>query len=456
MEHTAKVTHVKPIPPPIPGERKHRRIRLISETSGPTQAAFIKDFKSITLGMSAGMGAGKTAGVVRKAVALAYQNPGAPKTHLFGVVAEPTLGMVQTTLIPAFEQFLAEQEIPHVLIGRSYGFDLTLPECCFTIMLVSAEKPNRLKGPSIVFFILDEAAQCKADAWRHGASRVRDARGKVLQRCAVGTPEGLGWFHERFATGAYSDTRLLIAPTAENAANLPPWYMKELQQNYDPAAFKAYALGQFVSMQAGAVFGDLFSRAAHTLDCPFDPYLPLVWGMDFNVDPMCAVLFQQQPDGTEVAVDEFIIANTHTEEFIRAMLAKYPLTRFPNQTIHPDATGTRRQTSAGSRTDVKLLRAAGYIVEYKRVENERDPINEVRRLLRAADGKIGLKVHRACSRTITMFESWAYKEGSVKTREEEYRGTTLAHVPHVADAVKYFAHSAHPITRPSLRVLPRR
>jgi hypothetical protein len=134
------------------------------------------------------------------------------------------------------------------------------------------------------------------------------------------------------------------------------------------------------------------------------------------------------------------------------MQERYPLDRWPDQTVCCDPSGKRRETSAGGRTDVSILREAGYEVRWSHVKSERDPINETRRMILDSHGRRRMRVADRCHKVIASLESWSYKPGSLTTMEEEYRNSENRwFVPHTADSVKYPMHTLFPIKRPGVR-----
>jgi len=90
-----------------------------------------------------------------------------------------------------------------------------------------------------------------------------------------------------------------------------------------------------------------------------DPRLPLFWSLDFNINPMCAVIGQR--DGEWVHVfDEIVLADSNTaaacEEFLKRAEPWFRQSHPPVQVdVYGDATGDARRSSA-SRTDWQLVR----------------------------------------------------------------------------------------------------
>lgn len=437
----------------------HRTIPFPTDLTSPAAALWFEDFTTPIVGLSGGYGSSKTYTACAKALVLAHVNHGQPgKAGVTRSMAtEPTHGTMKDAMIPTFEELLEKWGIPYELTGTNNGWNLWLPEVHHMILLRSAANPNNLKGKNLTHLVMDEAPVCSKDAWREASSRVRDPRAKCPQKLPVGTPDKmLGWFYELLATGDYKGTRLIYAPTEMNAQNLTQDYVSDMKEQYDPETYRIFAEGHFANAHHGSVFGDLFKRETHARDeVPIQPHLPLMWGMDFNVDPMVACAFQEI-GGDPVIVDELVLRNTHTQEFAHQMKRLWPHDRYREQRIYCDIGGGARKTSAGGQTDISILREAGFKVEFRSVSDEADAINEVRGLLLNTHRRIRLRVSSKCRHVITALEAWAYEEGSMRTKEKEYaRIPSLIHVPHMADAVKYLAHNRYPITRASARFLNR-
>ena len=422
--------------------------------TGPAAAAFYMDFKTRWMAMAGGYGSGKTYTGAAKMTVLAYVNHGQPGKGgvLRSLITQPTHGLIADNLIPTFDELLTLWGVPYEIVGTHNGWNLSLPEANHVLMLRSAKNPAHLKGPKVCAFWMDEAVHCSKMAFQVGDSRVRDVRARLMQTLATTTPEDLGWFYDRFGTGNFDKTRLVFAPTAENAQNLGDGYLDNLAMSYDPEAFRVFALGQFATMNHNAVYGDLFKRETHLTDDALRHGEPIFWCMDFNVDPMVACAIQER-DGMGVVVDELVLRHTHTQEFAQEMRRLWPQHQFPEQLIYCDPAGVQRRTSAGGMTDIRILRDAGFKVEYRTVTSDRDAINELRARLLDTRRRIRLRVSRRCHRVISTLEAFSYVEGSMKTKHDEYARTdSLRHVPHMADALKYYAHTRFPITRPEARI----
>ena len=71
-------------------------------------------------------------------------------------------------------------------------------------------------------------------------------------------------------------------------------------------------------------------------------------GMDFNLDPMSAVVCVREGQVLS-AVDEIVMYGSNTDEMADEIKQRYPNRRI---TVYPDPASKQRKTSAGGRTDL--------------------------------------------------------------------------------------------------------
>ena len=165
--------------------------------------------------------------------------------------------------------------------------------------------------------------------------------------------------------------------------------------------------------------------------------------MDFNVNPMTAVITQKIGDECHVS-DEIVMPNSNTFEMMEELVRRYP-----NQhgMVHPDPSGAARTTSAPlGETDLAIIRRSGWNVKthiqsYPVV----DRINSVNALLQNANGRPRLFIDRKCKHLIRSLESLAFKDGT--------------HVPdkssgfdHITDALGYLVVAVFPMVSHEVRI----
>lgn len=316
------------------------------------------------------------------------------------------------------------------------------------IELKGADNPDSLRGVGIHFLVVDEAQDIRAETWEMVLQpTLATTNGRVL---FIGTPKAFNWLYDKFNLGQRGinvlDERGRLVPNQWQSWQFPtitsPFIPKkeimERKRDMDPKSFRQEFEASFESM-SGRVYYP-FDRTVHVQDCPFNPRLPIHIGMDFNIDPMSAIVVQEQPNGEIWVVDEAVLYGSNVQETADELSRRY-FKQMGAITVYPDPAGNNRNHDRGE-TSLDILREAGFknILFKRKHPLVQDRINTVNRLLRTAEGSVILKVDRSCRKFIESLEQTIYKEG---TREvDKTRGTE-----HAADAFGYFADYRHPMRK---------
>ena len=219
---------------------------------------------------------------------------------------------------------------------------------------------------------------------------------------------------------------------------IPAFEIEAARRDMDEKSFKQEFEASFETM-SGRVYYP-FDRQEHVGTYPFNPQLPIWVGMDFNIDPMSAVIFQPQASGEIWAVDEIVLFGSNTEEVCKEIDKKY--WRSQGQiTVYPDPAGGARQHARGE-TDLDILREGGF----KKLKFRRkhpaiaDRVNAVNRMLRAADGSVKMRINHSAKHLINALEQTIYKKGSRDVDKD-------AGVEHSADAAGYCIELEYPVRK---------
>jgi hypothetical protein len=161
----------------------------------------------------------------------------------------------------------------------------------------------------------------------------------------------------------------------------------------------------------------------------------LLIGMDFNTDPMSAVIAIRKGN-TLTCIDEIVIYGSNTDEMAKEINYRYPHRQI---VIFPDPASRQRKTSAGGRTDLSILQNNGFSIKVKSKHDViRDRVNSVNSRLKAADGERHLFISSLCKQTIKSLERQTYKEGtSVPNKDDGY--------DHMNDALGYLVSYLFPV-----------
>lgn len=314
------------------------------------------------------------------------------------------------------------------------------------IELKGADKPDSLRGVGIDFLVIDEAQDIKEETWTLVLRpTLSTTGGRVI---FIGTPKSFNWLYDRYVDGQRGDT--YVDEKGKTVVNqwkswqfptitspfIPPSEIRQARRDMDPKSFRQEYEASFETM-SGRVYYP-FERKTHVGDYPFNPALPIKIGMDFNIDPMSAIVLQEQPNGEIWAVDEVVLFGSNTEETAEEIARRY--WRYMNQIVfYPDPAGNNRNHDRGE-SSLEILRQAGFNrIKFRRKHPlVQDRVNAVNRRLMTADGTIRMRVDRKCKNLIEALEQTIYKAGS---REVD---KTMG-VEHPADALGYFVEFEYPV-----------
>ena len=310
-----------------------------------------------------------------------------------------------------------------------------------TISLKGAEKPNNLRGRALDFVVLDEFADMRPEAWYEVIRpSLSDRLGSAL---FIGTPKGRNHFYDLYAKGLDgADDWQSFQYTTIQGGNVPQTEIEQAQQDLDERTFKQEYEAQFVNYSGIIYYG--FNREESVGKIEADHHTLHV-GMDFNLDPMSAVVCVRHHD-TLLAIDEVVMWGSNTDEMAQELRTRYPDKRV---IIYPDPASRQRKTSAGGRTDLSILQNAGFEVKAKtRHALVRDRINAVNSRLLSSDGQRKLLIDPKCKQTIESLERQTYKEGTSVPNKDGF--------DHMNDALGYLVEYLFPVRTERIVEQPRR
>jgi hypothetical protein len=308
-----------------------------------------------------------------------------------------------------------------------------------TISLKGAEDPDKLRGVSLSYAVIDEAAECKLESLWGEILRpaLADQQGGAL---FIGTPKGKSnpfynlyvnakdsankdWAAFQFTTieGGFVTAEEIVAARAD---------MSERQFNQEfMATFETYE-----NRVAWA-----FNRDIHIIDEPKQVNTSIIHvGMDFNINPAVATVSVQLDQDSLMVIDEIKIYGSNTDEMSSEIIRRYPRSKV---FVYPDPSGSRRQTSSGGMSDHLILQNAGFIVKAPRKHDPvRDRINAINARFRSAEGKVNLYIAKTAKYTIECLDKHQFKEGTmVPDKDSGY--------DHMFDALSYCVAFMYPIKK---------
>lgn len=365
-----------------------------------------------------GIGAGKTVGGVGRLLRNVYEwNPG----HT-GYVIAPTVPSLRNVIIPELEKWGVLQAADYNRTEKK----LTFPNGS-TVIFESADndrKIERLRGPSIAWFWMDEAATIDERAWDIMVGRLRD--GEHLNAFVTTTPKGENWIHTKFVN---PETRLGGAdvvrgvPTHENP-HLPDDYTEEIVEEYEGRFYEQEVLGEFVGFE-GLIY-PWFTEENLTSDPP-ESYDEVFYGVDWgHNNPAVCLAIVKASDEYHV-VDEWYERRCTVQDHSRAV--EDLVSEYGDGPIYCDPSEP---------ANIEQFRRDG--LPARKAENDVTPGIQL-----VASLSDDLRVSESCQNVRNEFNQYQYRDGGDSDNP-------LKQHDHAMDALRYalFSHSQGPtVTRRS-------
>ena len=381
----------------------------------------------------AGYGSGKTFAFCLKALAELGRNPS--KTIL---LAEPTFPMIRDVLQPTLEELLDKVGFSYRYKAGAMSYDVRWRNGGGKIIMRSAENWRRWAGLNLAGFGIDEAGSLKDDgAWKMGISRLRD--GYHLTGWTTTTPEGFNWHYHYWKDKPKEGYNIVHAKSTDNK-HLPKEFIDSLYENYDEKLILAYLEGQYVNLQHGQTYY-MFKREKNVKEeIKYNPRLPIKVAIDFNIDPLCAILFQQYEHGDKVRVfDEFKLRHTGGEDLMTQRMANAIKSKYKDCKVfycYPDPAG-KAQSTKSQFSDHDILRKAGFQLKVKnKAPSIIDSVNAVNNSMKVVG------IHPRCKGLIKDLEQVCNKDS---TREIDKSNKELTHF---SDAFRYAMDFELPVRKP--------
>ena len=162
-----------------------------------------------------------------------------------GLVIAPTFRMLRDATLRSLRQILGRM----IVDESKMQMNLTLSNGT-TIMLRSADTPDRLRGPNVGWVWLDEAAQMNADAWLIALGRLREQPSRAW---VTTTPQGENWVYDVAQLARDNPDYEVVHATTHSNPYLPPGFVQTLAQNYTSDYAAQEIEGQFLK-SGGAIF----------------------------------------------------------------------------------------------------------------------------------------------------------------------------------------------------------
>ena len=381
-------------------------------------------------GFSGPIGSGKSQALCQEAIRLSYLNAGRQ-----GLIGAPTYPMLRDATLTSFLEVMGANRIPYEL-NKSESV-LVMKDTGSRIYFRAVDDFERLRGTNLAWFGLDELTYTAEEAWLRLEGRLRDPRATRLCGYAVWTPKGFDWVYKRFIRNRIEGYEVVLARPYENRHVLDriPDFYDRLKGSYESKFFEQEVMGSYLNVQSGTVYQS-FDRSRNVQKTALDRALPLLWALDFNVDPMCSIVAQKSGGELQV-LDEIVLSRASTENACEEFHTRYA-NHQSGVVIYGDASGQRLQT-AGT-TDYQIIREFFRRNGYRNVRfkvpasnpSVRDRIGLVNAKLCSANGEVSLWLDPRCKGLVADLEEVTFKpDSTVIDKDKDPKRT------HLSDALGY-------------------
>ena len=301
------------------------------------------------------------------------------------------------------------------------------------ISIRSADNFDSMRGVGLNFAALDEFADMSPEVW---TEVIRPTLSNTLGHALfVGTPKGMNHFKDIFDMARIDpDNWAAYQYTTIDGGNVPASEIEAARRDLDERTFRQEYEASFETY-AGVIY---YAFGNHNIgDTPeVTEKDTLLIGLDFNVDPLSAVVALRRENHLHI-VQEIVISGATTHDLVAEIRRKYPRNRVE---VFPDASGAQRRTST-SDTDHIILKNAGYTLRVRGTNPAvLDRIAAVNSRLKSTTGGVHITVNKNCRKLIKGLGAQVYKEGTRVPDKD-------SGLDHLNDAFGYMINWMWPIRR---------
>ena len=268
-------------------------------------------------------------------------------------------------------------------------------------------------GPNGAFYAW-EGGECSNPACPTLVKNISKGKGSIKQKKMNSCPGNQHYY------------RIVRSASLDNP-HLPPDFAQLQKGALSAEEYATYVKGEIVDLNMGYIYKE-FSNA-NIADVQFDPEKDMYWTMDFNKDPMCSQVVQDNGDIFQV-VDEFTLWNADERVVAQAFCARYKGYKGLVK-LHGDPNGI----TTGSRADstkvsfkflYDYLKQEGFNVEMgvRKIKGETlipipDRINTLKAALKTVDGTSRILINPKCINLIESLRHTKWDEKSKNPHEDE-------------------------------------
>ena len=337
-----------------------------------------------------------------------------------------------------------------------------------TVSLRGADNYDSLRGHGLNFVVLDEYASMAPAAWTEVLRpMLADRGGSAL---FIGTPQGYNHFYDLYTAVQTEPNWATFQFTTEEGGNVTSDELAQAASQMDKRVYQQEFCASFETLISGRAYY-AFDRRLDVNSVQHDPCLPLVWALDFNVDPGCSLLAQVRPSQLNPVMslqpehrinvfDEIVLRNSNTYDVCKEFARRTEgWSRYlpPGQSrikveVYGDAAGESRNASA-PRTSWQIIKDffrenhSTYEVTFRYANQNplvRDRVNCVNAMLCDARDRRSLTISPKCQQLIRDLEQVAWKKDANSNDTGDLDKSNPMRT-HTSDALGYFIAQRFPM-----------
>jgi len=311
-----------------------------------------------------------------------------------------------------------------------------------SLQVIGLDKAHRTEGGGFDGGVVDERADVKPEAIsRSIIPAMTDRNGWLWQ---IGVPKrfgvGAASYNQAFDDAKTGKMKNALALEWPSSAILTAEQLEDVKANMTQEDFEEQFEAKLVTVggQVYYAFSDGVNGNVQT--CQYDESLPIVVGMDFNVDPMSWVLCHDI-NGTLYVFDILYRRNTHTKQCLDRLYAKYML-HTSGWHFYGDASSKARKTASPVtdlliiKNDTRFLRKK--VMFPKKNPNVEDRLNASNAMYLNAHGRRRIQIDPSLTTLITDIKNRSRKEGKRELDDGKFQG-------HLCDALDYICYARYPV-----------
>lgn len=331
------------------------------------------------------------------------------------------------------------------------------------ISLRGADNYDSLRGSGIDGLVMDEFADIAPEAW---AEVLRPALSDRLGWALfIGTPRGFNNAYEMYNDALERPDWAAFKFTTIEGGNVPVSEVEDARRLLDAKTFRQEYEASFETTGVGKVYYT-FAREDNVKQIYYDPTRPLIWSLDFNVNPMCSVVAQIKDYAPTLwtstqatrelnVLDEICLEDSNinqaAEEFQERALRFYRAGQPLQVHVYGDPAGNARTHVGPSDYEVVKKAFAGdgrFQLTIKVATAHpavKDRINAVNSLICAADGSRRLFIDPRCKELIADLEQVVWKMDAAGNSTGLIDKSNSKRT-HCADGLGYIVAKEFPVT----------